>query len=291
MLSRLFILLLYCLFSLIFVSVSLVFLFPRDKLLSYTEQLIERQLPGVDFQIEAIRYVHPLKVRLYGVVIHFKRYRIELPVDTLLLLFEPRYPVERIGVVGVLLGGDLKADVVVAKNGKVNFNNLEFSEMHLADLDKLEQMINRPVEGYLSFDGRAFVDRSLPAAAQVNGALEIANFRTELRRPIFGENDLSFDTMHADISQAGNRLELSAGRAAGPLFSGTFYGEIQRDRPWERSSLDLTGALSPQPGLLEKRPGLADQLGEIYRQYRRQSIPFTVDGTINEPRFRFTELD
>jgi len=291
MLRRLFIVLFYCLFSLIVIAVSLVYLLPRERLRSWSEQLIESQLPGVEWRIGAFKYVHPLKLRLYEVVVRSTRYRVELPVDTVLLSFEPRYPVKRIGVLGVLLGGDLKTDLVVGANGEVKLTNLELSEVHLSDFDGLEQMISRPVRGRLSFNGRALIDRNLPVPFRLNGALTITDFYTELRRPIFAENEVYFDTISTDISQRGNRLELSAGRAAGALLGGTFYGEIQGDRPWEQSTLGITGALSPQPGLLEKRPELAGQLKTIYRQYRLQSIPFGVDGTISEPRFRFTDLN
>jgi len=290
MLRWLFIVLFYCLFSLIVISVSLVYLFPRGKLLSWSEQLIERQLPGVACKIGAVKYVHPLKLRLYEVVVRFKRYRVELPVETLLLSFQPDYPIKTIGVVGVLLGGDLKTDVVFASGGEVKLSNLEFSEMHLEDLTTLRQLLDRSLQGRLSFDGRASINRRSSVPFRLNGSLQVTNFKTELRRPIFAENDVSFGTLRADLSQQGKRLELSVGRAAGPLLAATFYGEIQGDRPWEQSTLSITGTLSPQPGLLEKRPELAARLRSIYQRYRLQSIPFVVDGTIIEPRFRFSEL-
>jgi len=291
MLRRLFIFLFYSLFSLIVIIVSLIYLFPRDKMLSWSEQFIGRQLPGIECRIGAIKYIHPLKLRLYEVAVRSKRYRVELPIETLLLSFEPRYPLRRVGVVGVLLGGDLKTDLVVSENNLIELRNLDLSELHLADLTMLERMIDRPLRGRLSFSGRAVIDQSRTAGVRINGSLGITEFYTELRRPIFGENEVRFNTLSAELSHQENRLEMSIGKAAGPLLAGTFYGEIRGDRPWEQSTLDITGTLSPQPGLLEKRPDLADQLRAMYQQFRRQSFPYAVDGTLTEPRFRFTELN
>ncbi|MEJ2058007.1 MAG: hypothetical protein P8X39_09250, partial [Desulfofustis sp.] len=225
MLRRLFIFLFYCLFSLTVILVSLVYLFPRGKMVSWSEQLIEKEFPGIECRIGAVKYIHPLKVRLYEIVVRSKHYRAELPVETLLLSFEPRYPVKNIGVVGVLLGGSINAEVLVAADGMVKLKNLQISAVHLRDLDELEQIIDRSVEGLLSFAGRAEIDRHRPGTFRLSGSLEVADFRTQLRQPVLGESDVQFDRLSADISQSGKRIELLRGRAAGPLISAEFYGE------------------------------------------------------------------
>ncbi len=58
----------------------------------------------------------------------------ELPVDTLLVSVEPRYPVEKIGVIGVLFGGDLRFDLGLGSNRRLELRNLQLSEMRLSEL-------------------------------------------------------------------------------------------------------------------------------------------------------------
>lgn len=289
MLRRLFIFLFYCLFSLSVIAVCLVLLFPRQQLLSWSAQLVERKFPGVECSIAEIRYVHPLKIRLYDVRVKYDRHQFELPIDTLLVSFAPRYPVERIGIVGVLLGGSLRVDVNLDKADRIEFENLEFSGMQLADLKMLERNIDRPVQGLFSMNGRAAIDRRKPADIRFNGTVAIEAFRTRLRRPLFKETEVRFDVVTSDVTVMGSRLELSVGRAAGPLLAGDFNGQVQGHGSVGQSTLDIVGSVMPGPDLLEMHPELSDQLDAFYQRYGRKSIPYVIDGTIGEPEFRFSD--
>ena len=69
MVRRLLIFFFYCLFALGIIAVFLVLLFPRDKFLGWASSYIEKKLPNVELSIGDIKYVHPLKIRLYEVAL------------------------------------------------------------------------------------------------------------------------------------------------------------------------------------------------------------------------------
>ncbi len=289
MLRRLSIFLIYCLFFLVILAVCLVLLFPRDKFLSWASELVERKLPGIECTVGGIRYVHPFKIRLYEILIKAEKHRVELPVETLLVSFKPHYPVERIGVVGVLSGGNLSFAVNFGKNERIEFEEFELSEMHLADFTMLERNIERPIQGMLSFSGRGSTKIENPVDLRFSGSVKIEQFSIPLRRPVLNENEVKFDSLTADVTMYGNILDLSVGRARGALLAGDFFGHIQGTDPWRQSRLAITGSLMVEEELLNKHPGLRYQLDGYYNRYNRNSIPYRVEGTIAEPQFQFGE--
>ncbi len=288
MLRRLFTVIFYSLFILVVAAIFLVLLFPQQKFLGWSARLIERKLPGVECSIGGIRYVHPLKIRLYEILITHQRYLLELPIDTLLVSFPPEYPLKQATIAGVILGGSLNVDVGLGDPGRIELDNLELSGMHLAELAMVEKMVDRPVGGKLSAAGRAVIDHRKPFNFRFDGEVHIEDFHAPLRRPVLGETEVRFDSLKSDLSLEGSSLELSLGRAVGPLLAGDFRGQIQGRGFWRQSTLNITGNLVPGPDLLEKHPELADQVGLFYARSGSRSIPFIIDGTPAEPQFRFS---
>ena len=287
MLRRAFIFLFYCFFALIVIGVLLVFLFPRDKFSSWAADRIEKELPGYSITIKDIRYVHPLKLRFYQVVFTNDAEKFQIPIDTLLVSFEPKYPITRVDVSAVLFGGDLESEVRFDQRDRIECNNLQLSTMHLADIELLQRRIERPVQGTLSFSGKALISRKEAANLRFSGKLQIDNFRTELRRPIFSNSEISFASVSASAVLGDRILDLSEGKASGPLLSGDFTGRVAWEQPWQKSRIDIEGGLVPQPKLLEQHPEAKQVAAQLFQKYRSESIPYVVDGSIKEPNFRF----
>ena len=291
MLRRLFIVLFYCLFILVAGGAFLVLLFPQQKFLGWSARLIERKVPGIECSIGGIRYVHPLKIRFYEILISHQRYLLELPIDTLLVSFTPEYPLKQLAITGVLLGGSISAEVRLADPGRIELENLELSGMRLAEFEMVEKAVARPLRGKLSAAGRAVIERQNPIAISFVGRADIEDFHAPLRRPVLGETEVRFDVLKSDLTLEGSSLELSIGRATGPLLTGDFHGRIQGTGFWREGILDITGNLVPGPALLDKHPELADQVGIYFSRSGRRSIPFVIDGTIAEPQFRFSNVN
>ncbi len=291
MLRRLLIFLFYGLFTLVVVVVCLVLLFPRDKFLGWASSYLEQKIPGVEVSMGDIKYVHPLKLRLYELSLADDQKEWELPVDTLLVSVEPRFPIDHIGVVGVLFGGDLRFDLGLDSNKRLELRHLQVSEFLLTELKLIEQTMARPVQGIASLSGRATLDPRRPSDLRFIGSLQIREFVAPLKRPVLDETEVRFDLVSADIVINGPVVDFTGGSAAGPLFAGGFSGQIYGASPLGRSRLDFRGDLTPQPPLLEKHPTLAEPLRAYFNRYGREYIPYRIEGTFAEPLFSFDNLD
>ena len=291
MFKRLLIFFLYLLFALLLTGVFLVFLFPRDKFLGWATTYLGDRLPGIEVSAADIKYVHPLKLRIYELNLRDDQDRWELPVDTLLLSVEPRYPVEKIGVIGVLFGGDLRFDLSLGPNRRLELSNLQLSEMRLADVSMLERSMERPVAGLFSLTGRATVNYRRPSDVRFTGTAQIEKFSTTLKQPVLEESEVRFDQVRGDIAFNEGVIDVTGGTAGGPLFNGDFSGQIWGALPLGRSRLDLRGRLVPTPALISKHPELADPLAAYFRRFMTESIPYQIDGTMAEPVFTFENFN
>ena len=291
MFRRLLIFLFYCLIALGVIGVCLVLLFPRDKFLGWASSYLERKLPGIELSVGDIKYVHPLKLRLYELRLADDQHEWELPVDTLLVTLEPRYPIEQIGIVGVIFGGDLSFDLGLATNNRLELRNLQVSEMLLTELKLIGQAMDRPVEGIVSLTGRATVDQRRPGDVRFLGSMQIKEFSTTLKKPILEQTEVRFDQVSADLVLNGGVVDISTGRAVGPLLEGGFSGHIYTASPLGRSRLDLRGTLSPQPALVDQHPDLAEPLRAYEKRYQTDSLPYRIEGTAAEPLFGFENPD
>ena len=291
MFKRLLILFFYCLFALVVTGVFLVVLFPRDKFLGWASAQLTRKLPGIELSAGDIKYVHPFKLRIYGLNLRDDQNRWELPVDTLLVSFEPRFPVEKIGVIGVLFGGDLRFDLGFGSHERLELGNLQISEMHLADLTMLAQSMGRPVKGILSLSGRATVDYRRPSDVRFTGKMQIANFSTPLKRPVLKETEVRFDQVSGDIVFNEGVIDVTGGRAAGLLLEGDFSGQIWGALPMGNSRFDLRGSVVPKTSLIQKHPDLADPLAAYFKRFMTDSIPYQIEGTVAEPLLTFENFE
>lgn len=291
MLKRLLSLLFYVLFALSVIGVCLVLLFPRDKFLGWASSYIEQRLPGINVSLADIKYVHPLKLRLYEFYISDDQKEWEIPVDTLLVSVEPRYPIDHIGVIGVMFGGDLSFDLGLTAAKRLELRDLQISEMLLTELSMLKRIVDRPVEGSVSLSGRATVDRRRLSDVRFTGTMRIDQFQTSLRQPVLDQTEVRFDRVDADIVLNGTIVDVTSGRAKGPLLSGDFSGQIRGTIPMSRSGISLSGDLVPQAALLEKNPALGDSLQAYFIRYRRNSIPYRIEGTVAEPQINFENLN
>ncbi|NNK58377.1 MAG: type II secretion system protein GspN [Desulfofustis sp.] len=291
MVRRSLIFLFYCLLILGIVIVFLVLLFPRDKFLGWVSSYIGEKLPSVELSIGDIKYVHPLKIRLYELDLSDAQKRWEIPVDTLLMSIEPSFTVDHVSIIGVVFGGDLSFDLAPVSNNRLELSNLQISEILLAELNMLEQAMGRKVEGILSLEGRATVNYRRLDDVRFTGTVRIEKFLTPLNQPVFEETEVRFDRVNSEVVFSGGVVDITGGKASGPYLHGDFSGQIWGTVPLGRSRVEMRGSLIPTQALIDKHPNLAEPLKAYLNRYMADSIPYRVEGTIAEPLLDFENFN
>ena len=104
---------------------------------------------------------------------------------------------------------------------------------------------------------------------------------------MLGFSELDFAQVVAVLNLDHTLIELTEGRYAGELIDGNFAGSVMVQEPWQESRIDIEGGVIPQDLLLERDPLAAEAAARLYREYREEAIPCQIDGTVQEPRFKF----
>lgn len=288
MLRGIFLFLLYCFYGLVLIVALLFIFFPRDRFLLWAAGRVEQELPGFECRIEEVRYEHPFKLRFNQMILENQSERISLPIDTLLAGFEKKWPIENLHVSAVLYGGVLESDLMVtSEKNRITLSNLSATSIRLQDAEFLQKRLDRQITGNLSITGKMVILGGTDRGIEFAGKIKIDQFNTKLRRPVLGFSELDFAQVVAVLNLDHTLIELTEGRYAGELIDGNFAGSVMVQEPWQESRIDIEGGVIPQDLLLERDPLAAEAAARLYREYREEAIPCQIDGTVQEPRFKF----
>lgn len=277
MVRKFFIFLLYCLCALCILGAILVIFVPRERIAGWAAQMVESRMSGYECSIDDIRYVYPLKIRLYRIHLSDDSRGIHIPIDTMLISFAAEYPIEKIGVSGVLFGGDVSGDVRLdnlTSSGNVGIDNLNVSRIHLGDIGMVQSGFDRPVHGIVSFTGRAVIDPNNLDDVRLTGAMRVRNFSTILDKPILENNEIEFDDITADVSFSSETLQFADGRISSRLFTGDLAGTLKFSPMWKDSAIDLSGTLTSQP----------DVQNTTSRADNSLELQYEITGTLGDPQ-------
>jgi len=288
MIRRTLLILLYFFYGIILIGVLLVMLFPKDSFRTWLAERMERELPGFQLRIEEVRYVHPLKIMLEGLVLENPIERLNLSIDSLVAGIERQWPIRNMQVSAELYGGEMKADVNLNRRENfVGFSNLSISSIRLEDVDVLQKKLDRQIRGIGSMSGYAKISGTKGLGVSFDGIVEIEQFFTRLRRPVLTLSEIDLASATSGVRLSPGTISLMDGRFEGELLSGEFSGTITLQEPLQQSRLDIAGGMIPDSRMLEGDPALTENIASLYREYRQETIPCRVEGTIQEPQFRF----
>ena len=283
---------LYVLYGLVLTAVLLVLLFPRERFVDWIGDRLEQKLPGFVCRVEEVGYVHPFGLRLTGVVLENEQDLLTIPLETVLVRFKPDWPLKPLSFSASLFGGVVESDIAADfSENQFEFTRLSVNSLRLNDIDFLHTRLNRQLAGELSLLGEMAVNPSHLNKMQFRGSLTIDNFTTRLRRPILQVRDIKFSQILTDVTLDGGIINVSEGQYRGEMISGNFSGWIALEDPWSDSRFEIDGGVIPQAALLERNPYVTDAAAELYRKYRAEAIPCQIEGTLENPQFRFGRKD
>ena len=190
-----------------------------------------------------------------------------------------------------LLDGRINGNLGLTKDKK----NLQYSgevsgiRLDSPGLKNVLAAYNRKVSGTLtaSFAGRQDRWRGLFAVSE--GSVTVSKGTVSLQEPVLGMEKLTFESISSKVSKQGGTLRLQEGKLESKLLAAEFVGSFQLLEPVFRSSVQLQGAVLPRPEFLASL-GSPMMVNMLKRQLRQDRMPFTLNGTVQEPGIRFNGL-
>jgi len=245
-------------------------------------------LSGFACRVQDVRYVHPLKLKFHQIILDNESEQINIPIDSLLIGFEMKWPIEHVDFSAVLYGGVVESGVLLdLKSNRIDLEGFAVASVRLDDINFLQKRIDRQIRGILYISGRITGIGMDLSETEFAGTMKIDNLYTRLRRPILGTSEIEFKQIEVDTVLKRNRIDLLGGRLTGPLLNGKFSGGVILQKPWQESGLDVVVGLIPHPQLLQSDPQVEEAAAQLYRKYRMKAIPGLVGGSIKYPQFSF----
>lgn len=285
----------YLLYTIVIVILLLWYKFPADAFKIRIEKDLNRTTPTLQWIVEEIGLLPPFNIQLRNIsVIGKKEKKVLLAVKTMNL--RPDLMVwKKTGNIAAkyklnLLGGTVDGRLGLAKDRSALEYNGAMQEIKIdnKELAFIQQEYQRTVHGTLSgnFSG---VRKLKKNTHSLQGKFIFAQGKIGLQYPVLGMKQLDFDSIETELRFAAETVSLSRGRITSPMFAADFKGSLRTAVPCRLSRIDLTGSFQPGPEFTTSvdSPSLVTLLK---KEMQKGSLPFTVNGFLQEPGIKFTSL-
>lgn len=280
---------LLALYGLVLTGVLLYVRFPAAKIESYLGRLTSIVTGGVRVESEGCGYAPPLalqcrKLTLAGresgeVLASLTNLRV-VPIASGIGL---KYSLD-----GEFAGGTCKAQLSLSPMaGTVAFRSVELKGVDLRKTGVGNRAAQREIKGLLDFAGTGSFDISDGTISGLNGKVTIRDGGFALRQPIMLVEFMEMAPLEVQTKYHKGSLQLSEGVFRGRQLAGTFRGEVATTGAVEEWGLAVAGELTPIKEYVEANPLVVRLVGRLQREYNSEGLPYQLNGSLAEPRFRF----
>lgn len=285
----------YSLYGVLLALFLLYWLFPSEAVSDYLESRVGKLNPQLELSIEDVRPCLPVGLALTN--------------STLYLGSQPRAPfleLDRLRVkprISQFVQGHRFYDFTCpADSGKAEGwihlegddngvpvqASLRLDHLPLQSFSRPKAVIRRDMDGILTgtlnFRGKF----SFPVQGNGEAELRISNGRIDLLQPIMNLQEIEFSEATVAMKMEGQRISLSRIEIQSRQFQATASGHIALKKDLANSRLNLRGSMKPFPGLIQKGLGALTGLKAFREQLRSGNLNFMINGTLSQPRLRFT---
>lgn len=269
--------------------VALLYLrFPVEKFKAYCENLVEKNLPGVNCTIARVSYDFPLGLNFEKMRISEGSGHVFFEDNLFSLAPTWRSLTSAYAVESRAFGGYHSALISIDDNEEnIVFKELQIDELALKEIPAISAM-ERPITGTLSGSGTLRLNRLERAVTGVEGDFSLSESRYELGRPLFLITNIVLPQTTFRLAYDEGVARLTQGVVKTPQIEGGFQGDIILADTLESSRLKVSGRLMPKTQLFPESRQLQAVVAGVQRRYRSEELPFKLGGTVGRPSFIFS---
>ncbi len=258
-----------------------VVLFPDKTVRDFTESSLARFSPKVTVKVGQAGPAFPFSVKLKDFLVYYDHQpvaaagyvKLTPTVSTLLGL----------GTAGSfkidLFGGGLNGSSRLEDSGAYR-TEARLDDLRLEEMAFLESFFRHQLDGQINGQVET---RTGKGQMKATAELELSDGRIRFAAPVFGIEEMRFDTVTAVIEVEGSRVRLSQCDISGPDMSGRVSGDFIINKPLAGSRLNLKGEVRPHASLVSR---LGKQLPVdilIRKNQDKSGFPVRIRGTFENP--------
>lgn len=279
----------YFLYALLLTGVLLYVRFPSAEVQEYLGGKIAAIIPSTDIQAGDFRYVFPTTIRFDRVVIQAADGGDELALVENLAVSPVMAGLGlKYSLSGDLYGGTFRCGLKLSPMaGKFIMEDMDIAGLDLGRTNFVQRLFQREIEGALDFNGTVAGDLSGKGVGRFEGEVVIRDGGFPLRQPILLVTRMDFQELAAKVSFENELLNLLDGSLKGEKFHAEYAGKLRTANNPETWQLELSGSLMPRQEYTGANPQVLRVVNRLQKQFRKNDLPFRVNGSIVNPRFRF----
>lgn len=187
-------------------------------------------------------------------------------------------------------GGDIRGCIYFEKDRlTAPFNTeIELNTIRVGNYEHLKDLIGTHVNGILSgtICYRGQHKNLIDGAGEAN--LKLLDGKVDLLLPILSLESIKFNEVKIDMVLKTQKINLTHFELEGPLLKSTMSGTISLKKEFAKSTLDLTGKIEPFAAFFKNTEGVSNTVKFFKQRLRKGTLVFIIQGTIGEPKIRFT---
>jgi len=258
------------------------YLFPSDEAKKYISENLTATHPGLNITIDRVTPAFPPGLRLQAIDFYHR--------DALLLKAEqikivPGYlsllsPGIDFVFKGRAYAGLFKGRGNITKNRATRqiMSGARFSGIQIEKIAALQDLAGLKISGLL--EGKAEYNFSQKSKGNLSAELALADFIIEFKVPFLNLDTFSFSKIEAEVALNYHKLKIKKCIIKGSQIDGTFAGFVTLKNPVNKSILNISGTVTPQPLLFSK---LGSILPGDKKMSGKNGFSVKISGTLDKP--------
>jgi type II secretion system protein N len=284
----------YALFCIAGVVFFLYYLFPSDVVENYVQVRAEHSNPPLLLSIERITPWPLLGLRSAKTEVSLKNkpqlilFRAEnISLKPGLWSFIKRKPKYSIDINAY--GGEIRGDIIFKRINMEGpfYAEIDINRIRVGNHEHMKDFVGRKIDGTLS--GKIYYSGQQNRLISGSGeaTLKLSEGTVELLVPLLSLNAIEFDEAVVELILKSRKIRVTRLELEGPQLKSSITGTISLRKQLAMSSLNLRGTIEPFAAMVKNVSGLGI-LKNLQQRLRRGVISFTIRGTLNQPKIRFT---
>jgi type II secretion system protein N len=283
-------------YSVYFILITLIFLFyafPAKSVQAYIQTLARERINESDFSLKKVSLSLPFGLKLHRVILTPKQGKEGLRIEADSLRIQPA-PWSKIKGEKVyrfksrMYSGNVKGSIhFINQEPKPPYSvSMTLRGLDLKSKQFIQRLIDRDVEGKLdgTIQYKAKNDTLYDGTGEAD--LIFSNGKVDVNLPFLNDFTVQVDQGVIQCDLKNRRLNLGRMELKGPAVNAFMSGNINLNRQWSQSRLNLRGEIEPLPELFQKLGDNPSALELLKKRLKSGKLTFTVSGTLDDPRMR-----
>ncbi len=287
---RFFTFILCILYAIVLTAVLLYVRFPSAAFKEISIKYLESFFPGTECTITSLGYGFPLSIEATGIRLRKEETPAEVIVEVAKIDIQPKlnYPLREMDISGEMYKGDYSATLILGEKwGRFTLDRVRVEDIDLGQLAYLHKKLGRQFSGTMALAGQYKGEIATLAAGDAKGELTIRQGALDLLQPILSLSKIDLEKSDCRFQLKEYDFQIDEGSFTGKELQGDFVGNIEIDPDWLVSDLDLRGELAVGTTLFSGNGRVKSIVSSLQKQYKRDTIPFIIGGSVLDPLFRF----